>query len=252
MTSETRRPVRLAIEHPPDAERRAYVEGSELHHMRDVLRLAPNAEVVLLTGSGVEHRGRLERYERDRAVVRVESSAVARAGMRIIVAAAIVKGPRMDFIVEKVAELGASALWPLLCARSVVRAPGAEKIARWRRLGLAAAKQSQSPGQIEVREPIEFERLIRAVPPDTLAVLCSPEGEPLGDVIRRVQPRAILVMIGPEGDFDDSERAKAASAGFIAAGLGPNRLRSETAAIAAVSIAAATLGGCQSKLSHDS
>ncbi len=247
MSSKARTPVRLAIEHPPDAERRAYVVGRELHHMRNVLRIAPGTEVMLLTGSGGEHRGRLERYERDRAVVRIESAAVARTAMRIIVAAAVVKGPRMDFLVEKVAELGASELWPLLCARSVVRAPGAERLARWRRLGLAAAKQSQSPSQIEVRAPIEFERLIRAVPPDTLAVLCCYAGEPLGDVIRRLQPRAILIAIGPEGDFDDGERSMAASAGFVAAGLGPNRLRSETAAIAAVSIAAASLGGCETR-----
>jgi RsmE family RNA methyltransferase len=54
-----------------------------------------------------------------------------------------------------------------------------------------------------------------------------------------------LIAVGPEGDFDDAERAKAANAGFVAAGLGPNRLRSETAAIAAVSIAAGSLYDAQ-------
>ena len=51
----------------------------------------------------------------------------------------------MDFIVEKAAELGVTELWPMLCARSVVHAPGAERIARWRRLATAAAKQSLAP-----------------------------------------------------------------------------------------------------------
>ena len=79
--------------------------------------------------------------------------------------------------------------------------------------------------------------MIRGVPPGTLAVICAQAGEPLGEVIRRAHPRAILIAVGPEGDFDDDERAKAADAGFVAAGLGPNRLRSETAALAAVAIA---------------
>jgi RsmE family RNA methyltransferase len=83
--------------------------------------------------------------------------------------------------------------------------------------------------------------LIRDLHPGTLALICAQGGEPLGEVIRPVHPRAILIAVGPEGDFDDSERAKAANAGFVAAGLGPNRLRSETAALAAVSIAAGLL-----------
>ena len=143
----------------------------------------------------------------------------------------------MDFIVEKAAELGASELWPLVCARGLVRSPGAERLARWRRLALAAAKQSQSASAMDVRAPIGIDDLIRGVPPETLAVICAQGGEPLSEVIRRAHPRAILIAIGPEGDFDDDERAKAANAGFVAAGLGPNRLRSETAALAAVSIA---------------
>ena len=71
----------------------------------------------------------------------------------------------MDFIVEKAAELGASELWPLVCARGLVRSPGAERLARWRRLALAAAKQSQSPSAMDVRAPIGIDDLIRGVPP---------------------------------------------------------------------------------------
>jgi 16S rRNA (uracil1498-N3)-methyltransferase len=94
---------------------------------------------------------------------------------------------------------------------------------------------------MEVRTPVGIDDLIRDAPTETLAVICAQGGAPLGEVIRRVHPRAILIAVGPEGDFDDDERAKAAKAGFVAAGLGPNRLRSETAALAAVSIAAGLL-----------
>ena len=234
-------PPRFSIARAPDAARLAHVEGAELHHMRTVLRLPVDARVSLLDPAGVEHQGTIERYERGRAVIRIESSSSqpdSRARTRIILAAAIIRGPRMDFVVEKAAELGASELWPIVSARGLIRSPGAERLARWGRLALAAAKQSHSPVAMEVRAPIGVDDMIRGVPPGTLAVICAKGGEPLAQVIRRLRPRAILIAVGPEGDFDDDERAKAANAGFVAAGLGPNRLRSETAAVAAVSLAA--------------
>ena len=230
-------PRRFSIARAPDASGFAHVEGAELHHMRTVLRLPVDARVSLLDPARVEHHGVIERYDRDRAVIRIESSSPSPARPQIILAAAIIKGPRMDFIVEKAAELGTSELWPLVCARGLVRSPGAERLARWRRLALAAAKQSQSPSAMNVRAPISLDDLIRSVPRETLAVICAQTAETLSRVIRRAHPRAILIAVGPEGDFDDNERAKAVTAGFVAAGLGPNRLRSETAALAAVSIA---------------
>jgi 16S rRNA (uracil1498-N3)-methyltransferase len=240
---DSARPRRFAITSSPGASRITHVEGAELHHMRDVMRLAPGARVSILDPAGVEHAGTIERYERERAVVRIElsSSTPPPARGQIVLAAAIVKGPRMDFVVEKAAELGAAELWPLVCARGLVRSPGSERLARWRRLALAAAKQCRSPLAMEVRAPVAFDDLIRAIPRGTLAVVCAQGGEALGGVIRRAEPRAILIAVGPEGDFDDDERRKAAGAGFVAAGLGPNRLRSETAAIAAVSIAAGAI-----------
>ena len=234
-------PRRFLIARAPDANGFAHVEGAELHHMRTVLRVAIDARVSLIDHASVEYRGVVRHYERDRAIIQVDASLASRVQSRIMLAAAIVKGPRMDFSVEKAAELGASELWPLVTARGLVRSPGSERLARWRRLAISAAKQSQSASAMEVRSPITVDDLIRGVPPATLAVVCSQGGEPLGEVIRRVHPRAILIAVGPEGDFDDDERAKAAKAEFVAAGLGPNRLRSETAALAAVSIAAGLL-----------
>src|SRR5271156_3658014 len=121
-------PPRFSIAHAPDASGVAHVENSELHHMRTVLRLSVGARVAMLDPAGIEHRGAIERYERDRAVIRVESSSPTPARNRIILAAAIIKGPRMDFLVEKAAELGASELWPLICARGLVRSPGTERL----------------------------------------------------------------------------------------------------------------------------
>jgi 16S rRNA (uracil1498-N3)-methyltransferase len=234
-------PPRFVITSSIDASRLVELTGAELHHMRDVLRLPPSTTVSILDSDGIEHAGILMRYDRDRAIIKIKSSRAPAMHPRIILATAIVKGPRMDFVVEKAAELGAAQLWPIVSARAVVRAPGAERILRWRRLATAAAKQSHSPGTMEVRPPINFIDLIRTVPEDTLAVICGAGCEPLGDAIRRLAPHNILIAVGPEGGFDPGERTAAAENGFVAAGLGANRLRSETAALAAVSIAAGAL-----------
>ena len=232
---------RFVIASAVDASGIAEVAGAELHHMRDVLRLPVGAGVSILDADGGEHFGAVVRYEREHAVIKIESSRSPRTYRRIILAIAIVKGPRMDFVVEKAAELGATELWPIVSAYAIVRAPGRERILRWRRLAIAAAKQSHSAAAMDVIQPMNFDDLIRAVPKDTLAVICTPGAEPLGDAIRRIRPPAILIAVGPEGGFDAGERAAAAEAGFFAVGLGANRLRSETAALAAVSIAAESM-----------
>jgi 16S rRNA (uracil1498-N3)-methyltransferase len=231
----TKSPPRFAIASPPDASGVAIVEGAELHHMRDVMRLRPGDKVSLFDADGAEHVGVIDRYDTERALIRISASTKASA-TRLILAAAIIKGPRMDLVVEKAGELGASDLWPIVCAHGLVKSPGAERLSRWRRLAISAAKQSLAPRPMEVRDPLQFSGLIREMPADTLAIICERGADSLGEVIRRLAPRAILIATGPEGDFGRDELAAAHAAGFIAAGLGPNRLRSETAAIAALSI----------------
>jgi 16S rRNA (uracil1498-N3)-methyltransferase len=235
------RPPRFTLAAPPSDDAVAIITGTELHHMRDVARMREGAEVGLLGPGGVEYAGRIERFEGDRALIRIAAVAPARPRTAIVVAAAMIKGPRMDFIVEKAAELGASELWPVSCARGIVQTPGRERLERWRRLALAAAKQSLSAAPMEVRAPRGFDAMLRAVPKDALAVICAMGAEPVAGLIRRLRPRTILIACGPEGGFDERETAAALRAGFVQAGLGPKRLRSETAAIAALSVTAGAL-----------
>jgi 16S rRNA (uracil1498-N3)-methyltransferase len=234
------RRVRFSLSAPPLSDGTAVVTGGELRHLRYVARMREGSEVSLLGPNGVEYAGRIERFEDDRALVRITAQAAAAPRVRLVLAAAVIKGPRMDFMVEKAAELGASELWPVICARGVVRDPGRERLERWRRLALAAAKQSLSPTTMEVRAPMAFADMVRAVPGEALAVVCMMGAQALTALLRARPPHALLIACGPEGDFDESEVAIARGAGFAAASVGPNRLRSETAAMAAVSIAASS------------
>jgi 16S rRNA (uracil1498-N3)-methyltransferase len=242
MKLATVRLPRFAIEPGAIDGRSAHVSGNELHHMRDVVRLGPGDLVRLILADGTEFAGRIGRYEIEHAVVEITGK-IERDSFHatIILAAAIIKGPRMDLLVEKAAELGAAALWPLECARGVVRNPGVERVARWQRLALAATKQSLSPRTMEIGPPLTVAEATREVPKDTLAMFCTEGAEPLAAIVRRMRPRALLIACGPEGDFDVAEYATMRAAGFVAARLGPNRMRSETAALAALSLAAGAL-----------
>jgi 16S rRNA (uracil1498-N3)-methyltransferase len=215
----------------------ARITGAELHHLRDVARITPGAEVTLIAGDGVEHLGRVLRFEDQCALVEIVESRAQAPGVVVILAAAIIKGPRMDFLVEKAAELGATELWPLACARSVARDPGVERLTRWRRLAAAAAKQSLAARVMEIRDPITVAAMARNVPKGTLAAACTAGAEPLGLMLRRLRPRAIILACGPEGGFDENEAGAMNSASFVAASLGHNRLRSETAGLTALAIA---------------
>jgi 16S rRNA (uracil1498-N3)-methyltransferase len=220
---------------------RTMLEGSELHHLRDVLRLREGAPVELVDERGMILGGRIESLDSARATIRIERVEEPRGTPPLILALAIIKGPRMDLAIEKAVELGASEVWPLVCARCVVRDPGQERLLRWRRLATAASKQSRAAQAVEIRPPVSFGDLPARVPPGILPVICQAQAPPLATVARGATRAGILIACGPEGDFDSEEIGAAERAGFIRASLGRNRLRTETAALAALAIAASIL-----------
>ncbi len=212
--------------------------GSELHHLRDVRRLAVGSVVSLIDQSNCVYVGRIERFAVDYAEISITELAAPGDTPEIVLAAGLIKGPRMDLLVEKAVELGASELIPLLAARSVVHDISEHRVERWRRLAITAAKQSLAPCRMAIRAPMTIAQLVGAVPKDTLTVVCAMDGAPLSAIVREVNPSRIMLACGPEGGFDANEMTLLRDAGFRAAGLITNRLRSETAALTALSIVA--------------
>lgn len=220
----------------------ASVSGPELHHLRDLMRLDAADSIVLIDpAGGGEFAGRIQSIARDRAIIEVGVPVVAPPRIPVILAMALIKGPRMDFIIEKAVELGASELWPIIATRSQMSTVGAERLRRWNRLAAAAAKQSLAPALPPIRAPRRFSELVRAPYSDTLALICVPGATPIARVLDANRPARLMLVCGPEGGFDRSELTAAERGGFIAAGLGRLRLRSETAALAALAVAAAAL-----------
>ncbi len=231
-------PPRFRIDHAAVSGTQARITGAELHHLRDVSRLRSGDSVALIDELGRNYTGRIACLDDTAALVAIDCVEEPRAVAPLIIALAIIKGPRMDLAIEKAAELGATELWPLLCERCVARDPGPERVARWRRLAAAAYKQSLSARPMEVSAPMDFRKLAERAPKEMLRVICQAGATPLPIALKDATRAGILVVCGPEGDFTEPEIAAAADAGFVRASLGRNRLRTETAAIAALAIAA--------------
>ena len=149
---------------------------------------------------------------------------------------AVPKGGRMDLVVEKATEVGATRIVPLLTERGLVR-PGDAKVGRWRRVAEAAARQSLRMVVPEVTQPVSFSEAVREVGGEGVLLHNEPDLAPLEALVSA--PASLFV--GPEGGWSEEELQAAEEAGLALAQLGPYRLRSETAGVVAAARARAAL-----------
>jgi 16S rRNA (uracil1498-N3)-methyltransferase len=176
----------------------------------------------------------------DEALVLEALEAPAEVGERVEVSLyqAVPKGGRMDLVVEKATEVGVTAVVPLLTGRGLV-SPRGGKVERWRRVAEAAARQSLRLRVPEVREPVAFAEAARDVG-DGGVILHNAAGL---DRLEEAVGSPAALFVGPEGGWEEGELRLAEEAGLRFAGLGPFRLRSETAGIVAVARARGALEG---------
>jgi 16S rRNA (uracil1498-N3)-methyltransferase len=149
---------------------------------------------------------------------------------------AVPKGGRMDLLVEKATEVGATRIVPLLTERGLVR-PGDAKVGRWQRVAEAAARQSLRMVVPEVAQPVSFSEAVREAGGEGVLLHNEPDLAPLEAVVSA--PASLFV--GPEGGWSEEELQAAEDAGLALAQLGPYRLRSETAGVVAAARARAAL-----------
>lgn len=207
------------------------IVGPELRHLQ-TLRLDPGAALVVLDDGGTEHEVVLETVTTREAVARVVRSTrpERESPLELVLAAALVKGSRMDLVVEKATELGVHRIVPVDTRRVVARGDHGD---RWRRIAVAAAKQS---GRTRIPRVDALQPLADVVAEPWSGVRLLPwEGE----TSRRLDDlpsaaRAVVALVGPEGGFAPDEVALAEAHGFVPVTLGPRILRAETAAITIV------------------
>ncbi len=242
-------PNRLFQPGPLPAGGTLRLDADASHHALRVLRLRVGDPVELFDGSGPRWPGRLVDADPRGASVALGEPVLAgtESPVALGLAQALPAGDRMDWVVEKAVELGASAIQPLFSRRSLLRldaARSAKRVAHWRRIAVAACMQCGRDRVPPVLEPVELARWVAApgAPGSTdgpaaadgparwmLSLDAGSGASALAGV-----PAGAWLLVGPEGGLDDDELARARDAGWRPLRLGPRVLRTETAGLAAL------------------
>lgn len=224
---------------------RIYIRDKELHYLKDVLRLKKGASITVFDGGQKEYAGVIADVTNQEARVDIRSSRIVSGGAaacRIILAQAISKSTKIDFVVEKATELGVDEIMPVSAERAIVRLNKQklqDRQKRWQRIAQAASRQCGRPDVPVIRECMDVK--------DALVVLknCQmrlffcihKQAVKLQEILKNTcPPESIAVFIGPEGDFTEREADIARENGFNSASLGRRTLRSETAGLCVLSI----------------
>ncbi|KAG7594670.1 Ribosomal RNA small subunit methyltransferase E [Arabidopsis thaliana x Arabidopsis arenosa] len=211
------------------------VQGSEFWHMAKVLRLKQEDRVELFNGKGGLVEGCIQSIDKTGVdfIAHEDQKVILPQGIQWQVFAAFgtLKGGRADWLIEKCTELGASSVTPLLTERSSIISKN--RVDRLERVSFAAAKQCQRLHQMVLNPPIKFVTLLDHIFKSKLCLVATAEATPLLNAVNfSAKESSGLLIVGPEGDFTKKEVEMMLEAGGTAVGLGPHRLRVETATIA--------------------
>ena len=231
----------------------------ESHHLRNALRLRAGDEVTVFDGCG---RAAVARIAEGAAPSSARSGSLKRSGDLLLTPSQVVverprpvsvtliqalpKGNRMDVIVEKATELGASALWPVTSERVVAEVTACRagaRLDRWRRIAVSAAKQCGTNWLPRIEPARDFGEAVRAAR-ELDVFFCGslePRARPFRDAVsfaRRACAARFGILIGPEGDLTPDEYRLVREAGGVPISFGRLVLRVETAAIFALSVLA--------------
>ncbi|HEY7888965.1 MAG TPA: 16S rRNA (uracil(1498)-N(3))-methyltransferase [Steroidobacteraceae bacterium] len=232
--------TRVHVAEPLTPGHRQTIEGDAANHITRVLRLKPGDPLILFDGRGGEHAASIEAFRKDAVIVAVgdRSPATRESALSLTLAQGVSRGERMDWVIQKAAELGVTCIVPVMTERTVVKldAKQAErKLAHWRGIAVAACEQSGRDRLPDIDSPLPLHDFLARIDPRATLVLLSHSGtQHVNDL--KPPDAGIVVLIGPEGGLAENEHHAAQSAGFRPVSLGPRVLRTETAAVAALTL----------------
>lgn len=220
------------------------LSAAESHHLKHVMRIRRGGEVLVMDGAGREALAVVSGEDGQMLLLKTLSvRSHARPSCSIHLLNAILKGPKMDWLVQKATELGVASFTPVQAERCVVRLnerQAADRRERWRQIALGGMKQCGAPFLPVIETVTDFTRALeRGGACDVLLICSLAEGAlSLRGVLGDCRTRGALsigVLVGPEGDFTAEEISTTTASGAVPVTLGPNVLRAETAAIFALS-----------------
>jgi 16S rRNA (uracil1498-N3)-methyltransferase len=223
-----------------------YVTGKDVNHIKNVMRLKKGDEISVRTGQDDrEYRYGIEEFTDSEVVCRLRfvKEADVELPVKVYIFQGLPKADKMELIIQKAVELGAAEIIPVEMRRCVVKLDGskkAKKTQRWQAIAESAAKQSRRAVVPMVREPMTMEEAVRFAEQNSDVRLLPYELQEADGSTRDVmdgirEGSAVSIFIGPEGGFDPAEVELAREAGIRPISLGKRILRTETAALVALS-----------------
>ena len=214
-------------------------------HVGVVLRMQPKEALILFCGDNREFLATITAVTKKKVTVHIDSVInVNRESLRKIhLAQAISKGERMEMVVQKAVELGVASITPLLTTHCVVRLNAerlAKKEAQWQAIAIAACEQSGRNTIPIIHQTCSLEDYSTSCPA-SIKLILDPNSKSSWRDIKFIE-EDISLLIGPEGGLSDDEVLLLSKLGFQPMSLGPRILRTETAALAAISVIQAICG----------
>jgi 16S rRNA (uracil1498-N3)-methyltransferase len=217
----------------------------EAHHLIHVLRVKPGQPIEAFDGSGRSASAEIGVIQKHRVELHVlQQREHLRPAVAITLIQAVPREQKMDIVIQKAVELGVGAIIPVLTRHSLLRLNkdgGEAKQARWDRIAINAAKQCGSFWLPEIAPVQPLDEFLKTIPRYDVLLACSlePDAQPLKQVLQSAKsqpPKSIAFLVGPEGDLNQEERAAVRHAGARPVSFGALTLRTETAALYALSV----------------
>lgn len=239
--------VRLFLDQTLAGGATVALDRDRTRYLKDVMRMGPGDTMAAFNGRDGEWLGRIGKLEKRGGTVRVERLLAPQPdGIDLwLLFAPLKRGPG-DLLATKAVELGASALIPVMTARTTVSRVRQE---RMRSLAIEAAEQCGRCDVPETREPVPLAAMLESWPAERRLMFCDESGNglPIAEFLIEAGDSQVkgpwAVLVGPEGGFTEEERALLRGRSFVdPVDLGPRLLRAETAAIAALVCWQAVIG----------
>lgn len=231
---------------------------AESHHLSRVLRLRAGDRVSVFDGLGAEYSCRITNSSGNRALLDIVGQLTdeVESPLHLTLAQALAKGEKFDFIVQKATELGVRRIVPIVTDQSDVRLAderAGRRLERWRRVALEALKQCGRRLLVQLEAPLSFTEFLHCENPRSdrspgiesplMLAFTEEGGAPLDLVLSlHPSPAQVTAIVGPEGGWSDAELRAMTEFGCQTITLGPRTLRTETAAITAVTLIQHALG----------
>ena len=235
---------RLFVDAPLKAGQTVALERNQSNYLGNVLRLAAGHAILVFNGRDGEWQARIAGRKRPDSLEIVARNRPQDRLPDIAYVFAPLKHARLDYMVQKSVEMGASQLQPVLTRFTQVSRVNSE---RMRANVIEAAEQCGILSLAAVADPIPLDRFVSQRQPQRLLVFCD-EAAAIGSPLRALQSRiavaeGIDILIGPEGGFAEEERALLLRQPLtLRLCLGPRILRADTAGVAALALVQAVLG----------